>query len=73
MAHQGPSAFTVHVHARVEEMMCLNVSASGFYVWHGPLFVKTIQFCQKANLNYVSCSGQRVPITRLAAAHAKLR
>jgi pyruvate,orthophosphate dikinase len=33
----------------------------------------SIHFCQRAGLNYVSCSGPRVPIARLAAAHAKLR
>jgi pyruvate,orthophosphate dikinase len=33
----------------------------------------SIRFCHQAGLNYVSCSGPRVPIARLAAAHAKLR
>jgi pyruvate,orthophosphate dikinase len=33
----------------------------------------SIRFCHHAGLNYVSCSGPRVPIARLAAAHAKLR
>jgi len=32
----------------------------------------SIQFCHYAGLNYVSCSGPRVPIARLAAAHAAL-
>ena len=32
----------------------------------------SIRFCHHAGLNYVSCSGPRVPIARLAAAHAKL-
>jgi pyruvate,orthophosphate dikinase len=32
----------------------------------------SIAFCQKIGLNYVSCSAPRVPIARLAAAHAKL-
>ncbi|HEV8503744.1 MAG TPA: pyruvate, phosphate dikinase, partial [Chitinophagaceae bacterium] len=32
----------------------------------------SIQFCHKLGLNYVSCSGPRVPVARLAAAHAKL-
>jgi pyruvate, orthophosphate dikinase len=32
----------------------------------------SIRFCHHANLDYVSCSGPRVPIARLAAAHAKL-
>ena len=32
----------------------------------------SIAFCHKANLNYVSCSPFRVPIARLAAAHAAL-
>ena len=31
---------------------------------------KTIEFCHKAGLNYVSCSPFRVPIARLAAAQA---
>lgn len=33
----------------------------------------TIRFCHKVGLNYVSCSGPRVPIARLAAASAALR
>jgi pyruvate,orthophosphate dikinase len=33
----------------------------------------SIRFCHHAGLNYVSCSGPRVPIARLAAANAKLR
>jgi pyruvate,orthophosphate dikinase len=33
---------------------------------------KSIAFCQKIGLNYVSCSAPRVPVARLAAAHAKL-
>ena len=33
---------------------------------------KSIAFCQKIGLNYVSCSAPRVPIARLAAAQAKL-
>ena len=33
----------------------------------------SIAFCHQAGLNYVSCSGPRVPIARLAAACAKLR
>ena len=32
----------------------------------------SIKFCHEAGLNYVSCSAPRVPIARLAAAHAKL-
>ena len=32
----------------------------------------SIRFCHNAGLSYVSCSGPRVPIARLAAAHAKL-
>jgi pyruvate,orthophosphate dikinase len=32
----------------------------------------SILFCHYINLNYVSCSGPRVPIARLAAAQAKL-
>jgi len=33
----------------------------------------SIEFCQKAGLNYVSCSPFRVPIARLAAARASLK
>jgi pyruvate, orthophosphate dikinase len=33
----------------------------------------SIHFCHHIGLNYVSCSGPRVPIARLAAAHAKLQ
>ncbi len=33
----------------------------------------SIRFCHFLGLNYVSCSGPRVPIARLAAAQAKLR
>jgi len=33
----------------------------------------SIRFCQHVGLNYVSCSGPRVPIARLAAANAKIR
>jgi pyruvate,orthophosphate dikinase len=32
----------------------------------------SIRFCHHINLDYVSCSSPRVPIARLAAAHAKL-
>ena len=34
---------------------------------------KSIHFCSKAGLNYVSCSPYRVPIARLAAAQAELK
>jgi len=33
---------------------------------------KSIAFCHQIGLSYVSCSGPRVPIARLAAAHAAL-
>jgi pyruvate,orthophosphate dikinase len=33
---------------------------------------KSVAFCHKAGLNYVSCSPFRVPIARLAAAHVAL-
>ena len=33
---------------------------------------RSMRFCHYANLTYVSCSAPRVPIARLAAAHAKL-
>ncbi|MCU7844787.1 MAG: pyruvate, phosphate dikinase [Candidatus Thiodiazotropha sp. (ex Monitilora ramsayi)] len=32
----------------------------------------SIDFCHRAGLNYVSCSAPRVPVARLAAAHASL-
>jgi pyruvate, orthophosphate dikinase len=32
----------------------------------------SIRFCHEANLDYVSCSAARVPVARLAAAHAAL-
>ncbi len=32
----------------------------------------SIKFCHKIGLDYVSCSAPRVPVARLAAAHAKL-
>jgi len=34
---------------------------------------KSVEFCHKIGLNYVSCSPFRVPIARLAAAHARLK
>ncbi len=33
----------------------------------------TISFCHEVGLDYVSCSGPRIPVARLAAANAKLR
>ncbi len=33
----------------------------------------SIAFCHEAGLNYVSCSAPRVPVARLAAAHAALK
>ena len=33
---------------------------------------ESILFCHYLGLNYVSCSGPRVPVARLAVAHAKL-
>ncbi|MCU0397898.1 MAG: pyruvate, phosphate dikinase [Cyclobacteriaceae bacterium] len=33
---------------------------------------ESIQFCHEIGLNYVSCSGPRVPVARLAVAHSKL-
>ncbi len=33
---------------------------------------QSIRFCHHIRLNYVSCSAPRIPIARLAAAHAKL-
>ena len=34
---------------------------------------KSVEFCHKIGLNYVSCSPFRVPIARLAAAHAAIK
>ena len=34
---------------------------------------KSIEFCSRVGLNYVSCSPYRVPVARLAAAQAELR
>ena len=34
---------------------------------------KSIDFCHRAGLDYVSCSPYRVPVARLAAAHAAIR
>ncbi len=34
---------------------------------------KSVEFCHRAGMNYVSCSPYRVPIARLAAAQAVLR
>ena len=34
---------------------------------------KSVEFCHKVGLNYVSCSPYRVPIARLAAAHAAIK
>ena len=33
----------------------------------------TVEFCYHQKMNYVSCSPYRVPIARLAAAHAALK
>jgi pyruvate,orthophosphate dikinase len=33
---------------------------------------KSVQFCHEVGLDYVSCSPYRVPIARLAAAHAAI-
>ena len=34
---------------------------------------RSVEFCHKVGLNYVSCSPYRVPIARLAAAQAVLK
>ncbi|TFG83530.1 MAG: hypothetical protein E4H19_11490 [Chromatiales bacterium] len=33
---------------------------------------KSVAFCHRAGLNYVSCSPFRIPVARPAAAHATL-
>ena len=37
------------------------------------LHPKSIEFCSKTGLDYVSCSPYRVPVARLAAAQAQLK
>jgi len=34
---------------------------------------ESIKFCHELGLNYVSCSPFRIPVARIAAAHAALR
>jgi pyruvate,orthophosphate dikinase len=34
---------------------------------------ESIEFCHSIRLSYVSCSVMRIPIARLAAAHAQLK
>jgi pyruvate,orthophosphate dikinase len=34
---------------------------------------RSVEFCHKVNMNYVSCSPYRVPIARLAAAQAAVK
>ena len=34
---------------------------------------RSVEFCHRAGLDYVSCSPYRVPVARLAAAQAVLR
>jgi pyruvate,orthophosphate dikinase len=46
----------------------LNVGICGEHGGHPA----SIRFCHDAGLNYVSCSAPRVPVARLAAAHASL-
>ena len=33
----------------------------------------SVEFCHRIGLNYVSCSPYRVPIARMAAAHAAIK
>jgi pyruvate,orthophosphate dikinase len=47
----------------------LHVGICGEHVGHP----QSISFCDKAGLDYVSCSGPRVPVARLAAAQAALK
>ena len=47
----------------------LNVGICGEHGGHPA----SIAFCHSIGLNYVSCSAPRVPLARLAAAHAALR
>ena len=34
---------------------------------------QAVEFCHRIGLNYVSCSPMRIPIARMAAAHAAIR
>jgi pyruvate,orthophosphate dikinase len=34
---------------------------------------QAIEFCHRIGLNYVSCSPMRIPIARMAAAHAHIK
>jgi pyruvate,orthophosphate dikinase len=34
---------------------------------------QAVEFCHRIGLNYVSCSPMRIPIARLAAAHAMIK
>jgi pyruvate,orthophosphate dikinase len=34
---------------------------------------QAIEFCHRIGLNYVSCSPMRIPIARMAAAHAQVK
>ena len=34
---------------------------------------QAIEFCHRVGLNYVSCSPMRIPIARMAAAHAMIK
>jgi pyruvate, orthophosphate dikinase len=34
---------------------------------------QAIEFCHRIGLNYVSCSPMRIPIARMAAAHASVK
>jgi pyruvate,orthophosphate dikinase len=35
--------------------------------------LSSVEFCHRTGLDYVSCSPYRVPIARLAAAHASIK
>ena len=34
---------------------------------------QAVEFCHRIGLNYVSCSPMRIPIARMAAAHAMIK
>jgi pyruvate,orthophosphate dikinase len=34
---------------------------------------QAVEFCHRIGLNYVSCSPMRIPIARMAAAHAVIK
>ncbi len=67
-----PGSWTKSVHMAVEwgrqTRPDMKVGICGEHGGHPD----SIRFCHAIGLSYVSCSGPRVPVARLAAAHAAL-